>query len=195
MPMIPKVSLPEGSKGKWSIQHFEIGPDTPGLVYYAVRGRSIPHGRYARLVCEGRDVVMSDTPSEMSDHLSFVHRASGNVLINGLGIGMALNAILQPGRDNPVEHVTVIELEQDVIDLVGPHYLKDPRVEIVHASAFDYQPPKGVRYDAVWHDIWDYICSDNVEEMKMLHRRYGRRAEWQGSWCRWQCEQQLRRYA
>jgi len=131
---------------------------------------------------------MSDTPAEMTDHYSFVRQAKGNVLINGLGIGMVLNAILK--NDSPaskVEKVTVIEIDQDVIGLVGPHYLRDHRVEIVHADAFDYQPPKGVRYDAVWHDIWDTICTDNLDAMAMLHRKYGRRTDWQGSWCRNEC--------
>jgi hypothetical protein len=34
---------------------------------------------------------------------------------------------------------------------------------------------KGKRYDMVWHDIWDDICSDNLEGMAKLHRKYGDR--------------------
>ncbi len=192
---IPKVSVPEGKIGKWSVERFVIGPDTPGLLWYAARGISMPHGEYTRLRCEGRDgVTMSDTPTEMDQHLAFVHSAKGHVLINGLGLGMALSAILLPDRKRPVDKVTVVEIEQDIIDLVGPHYLNDPRVEIIHASAFDYQPPNGVRYGAVWHDIWDSICSENLDEMKTLHRRYGRRTDWQGSWGREECEEQVRRW-
>jgi hypothetical protein len=34
----------------------------------------------------------------------------------------------------------------------------------------------------VWHDIWLDLCTDNLEGMGKLHRKYGRRTDWQGSW-------------
>jgi hypothetical protein len=68
-----------------------------------------------------------------------------------------------------------------VIDLVAPH-IADPRLTVICASAYDWQPPKGVRYNAVWHDIWDNLCTDNLVEMARLHRKYARRCDWQGSW-------------
>lgn len=61
-------------------------------------------------------------------------------------------------------------------------------MQIINADAFAYKPPKSKRYGAVWHDIWANICADNLPEMHKLHRKYGRIADWQGSWCRWQCE-------
>jgi hypothetical protein len=190
--LIPQVTVPVGTKANWSVERFEIKANSPGMTYLALKGRAIKPGTYTRLVHKDRGVIMSDVPAEVDDHRFFISAARGHVLINGLGIGMALNAILQPGR--PVERVTVVEIDQDVIDLVADHYLKDERVEIVHADAFEYQPPKGIRYGAVWHDIWDEICSDNLDSMKTLHRRYGRRTDWQGSWGRWQSEEASRRY-
>jgi spermidine synthase len=97
---------------------------------------------------------------------------------------MVLNAAL---RKPEVEHVTVVEQSEDVIKLVASHY-EGPRVTIVHADAMTYQPPTGAKFGAVWHDIWDDICADNLDEMKILHRRYGRRTVWQGSWARELCE-------
>jgi hypothetical protein len=194
MVSIPRVDIPVGAFGPWSVERFTIEPSSPGLLYLSLRGRSLPPGQYTRLVHEQRGCVMSDTPAEMTDHQHFIDLAKGNVLINGLGIGMALNAILKNGNNaSMVEKVTVVEIDRNVIDLVAPHYLTDHRVEIVHASAFDYNPPKGIRYDAVWHDIWDSICSDNLDEMATLHRKYGRRADWQGSWCRDRCLAQRQR--
>jgi hypothetical protein len=35
-----------------------------------------------------------------------------------------------------------------------------------------------------WFDIWPSICQDNWDEMKLLHRRYGRKADWKGCWGR-----------
>jgi spermidine synthase len=129
---------------------------------------------------------MSNTPSEFRDHREFIREAkrSKSVLINGLGLGMCIEAILE----SDVEDITVIENSLDVIALAAAHYEKDPRVKVIHCSAFDYIPPKGLRYGAVWHDIWDNICADNLEEMSKLHRKYGRRTDWQGSWCKEQCK-------
>lgn len=178
MSLLEPVTVPEGNAGEWSVQRFTI--DKPPI-YDMLKGRGIAPGTYTRLMHKQRGVVMSDTPAEQRDHWEFVYKARGHVLINGLGIGMCLAAAL---RKPEVTKATVVELDAHVIALVGPHYLTDPRVEIVNASAFDYQPPKGVRYGAVWHDIWDDICTDNLPEMHKLHRKYGRRADWQGSWGR-----------
>jgi len=143
----------------------------------------VPPGTYTRLV-RGRTIVMANTPLEVRTHADFVQRATGKVLINGLGLGMALTEIL---KKPDVESVRVIELAREVIELVGPSFT-DSRVSIIHASAFDYQPEKGMRFQAVWHDIWDAICADNLREMHQLHRKYARHADWQGSWCRAECE-------
>jgi hypothetical protein len=177
MALIDKVDVPEGKKGNWTVERFTLDRSP---IYDALKGRSIAPGTYTRLM-RGGSVVMSDTPAEQRDHIGFAIKARGHVLINGLGIGMCLGAALKKPE---VTKATVVEIDPDVIELVGPHYMKDPRVEIINASAFDYEPPKGVRYGAVWHDIWDDICTDNLPEMHKLHRKYGRRADWQGSWGR-----------
>lgn len=188
--MIPQVSVPEGTKGPWTIKRFTVDAE-PSIanLRLAMDGRGVAPGTYTKLVHAQRGIVMSDTTAEKRDHIGFVRAARGHVLINGLGIGMCLAAVL---AKDTVTQVTVVEIDADVIALVADHYATDPRVGIVHSSAFDYQPPKGVRYGAVWHDIWDSICADNLPEMTRLHRKYGRRADWQGSWCRLECERARR---
>jgi hypothetical protein len=181
--MIPQVSIPEGSSGIWRIEHFEVPQKSIESMRLALSGRGIRPGWYTRLV-RGHSTIMSDTPAEMRDHYEFVKYARGHCIINGLGIGMCLGAALKKPE---VTRVTVVEKSEDVIRLVAPSY-EDERVEIVHADAFEYKPPKGIRYGAVWHDIWDNICADNLPEMHRLHRKYGRISDWQGSWARWQCE-------
>ncbi len=186
--MIPNVTVPEGTSGKWSVVQFEIPEHSIENLRMMMDGRGATPGNYTKLHCKGRGVIMSDTPAEKQDHAQFVLEARGHCLINGLGLGMCLQAaLLKP----EVEHVTVVEIDQDVIDLVWRHYASD-RCTIIHASAFDYKPPKGIRYGAVWHDIWDSICVDNHDEMKRLHRKYGRRADWQGSWGRPEIERTMR---
>jgi hypothetical protein len=83
-----------------------------------------------------------------------------------------------------VDKVTVIENSPDVIALVGPTLTEryGDRLEIIEADAFTYKPPKGIRYSVVWHDIWPDLCEDNLKTMGTLHRRYGKRCDWQGSW-------------
>jgi len=143
-------------------------------------GRYTPPGTYTKLM-RGGTLVMSDTPDEMGDHWYFVHVASGRVLLNGLGLGMVLKKLLE--KDD-VEHVDVVELSEEVIALVGPTYQDDPRVHIHHGDALIFKFPAGATWDYVWNDIWDCLCLDNLPEMHRLHRRYGRRAGWIGSWGR-----------
>jgi hypothetical protein len=114
----------------------------------------------------------------MRDHHEVVARARGRVLVCGLGLGMVLGAIL---AKPDAERVTVVEVERDVIELVGPHYACD-RVGIVCASAFDYEPPAGIRFNAVWHDIWPAVDVHKLPEMLQLRRKYAPISDWQGCW-------------
>lgn len=182
MSIIEQVTVPEGKCGDWTIERFEITKHAAmiGSIRAMQDGRGVVKpGFYTALKHARRGIIMSDTLDEMRDHYSAVLNAKEHVLLNGLGIGMVLNAILK--RD-AVKMVTVIEKESDVISLAGPHYQRDNRVEIICGDAFTYQPPKGLRYGAVWHDIWDNLCGDNLPEMTKLKRKYGRRTDWQGCW-------------
>lgn len=185
----PKCTIPEGSSGDWRVEKFSVTKDE--IKIFNMRcmfqpggaSRMMIPGDYTKLTRNGI-VVMSDTPAELRDHWEPVWKASGNCLINGLGLGIILAACL--AKDD-VESVTVIEKSSDVIALTAPHF-DDHRVKIIQADAYTWQPPKSQRYNIVWHDIWDYICGDNLPEMTKLHRKYGRRADWQGSWCKNECK-------
>lgn len=189
-----QVVIPDGVCGEWRVESFTVSQKESDFtrIRASHKGRDhfIPPGDYKRLM-RGNTVVMSNTPMEVRTNLVFMMRAHGRVLINGLGLGMVLAEIL---KKDEVTSVTIVEASKDVIELVGSYYrengfLHDPRVKIVNADALLYQPEKDERFDVVWHDIWDFISADNLEEMKLLHRKYGRRTDWQGSWCREQCEQ------
>ncbi|MCA1776085.1 MAG: hypothetical protein LC676_10880 [Loktanella sp.] len=183
MSIIPKVTVPPDRRGPWRIERFTVIGNDLRSVRLMMQGRDCPPGDYTRLVHEDRGIVMSDTPAEMRDHAEFVRAAKGHCLINGLGLGMGLAAVM---AKETVTHATVIEIDRDLIDLVWPHYeaIFGDRISVIHADALEWRPPKGVRYGAVWHDIWDEICLDNDPDMQKLHRRYGRRTDWQGSWGR-----------
>ena len=173
---IEKVAVPEGRRGPWSVERFAL-QDMPSTSAFG-RGEAAA-GTYTKLVHATRGIVMSDTPDEMRDHREAVARARGSCLINGLGLGMLLAAVL---KKPDVTDVTVVEVDPDVIALVGPSYDADPRLTIVQADALTYQPPPGRRYAMVWHDIWDRISASNLASMAALLRKYEPIADWQGCW-------------
>jgi hypothetical protein len=189
-----KVDIPEGQSGNWRVERYTVSKDDAAmerirsLFSFSSRGRSVPEGTYTRLL-RGGTIVMSDTPDEIDDQWEIIDRAKGNVLINGLGLGITAVECLEKPE---VNHVTVVEISPDVISLVGTHLQAKygDKFTIVQADALTWKPPKGSYYDAVWHDIWDNVCGDNLPDMHALHRKYGKRAGWQGSWCRYRCERQ-----
>lgn len=188
-----KVNVPVGEKGDWKVERFMVSEEESKAYALSVAftpgagGRTVPPGEYTRLVRKGifiGTVVMSDTPAEIRDLSFFIEEAKGKVLINGLGLGVVLGAVL---RKPEVTEVIVVEKSQDVVDLVGGYYKKGvggEKLQIIVADALVWRPEKGERFDIVWHDIWDDICLDNLEEMKVLHRAYGRRCDKQYSWQR-----------
>lgn len=175
MSYLEKVTLPECEKGAWKVYRF-----TPKSIDFwsAMNGRHVPVGETFTGLTRDGTLVMSDTPAEQCDHYAAVCNAKGHCLVNGLGIGMVLKNML---RKPEVTAVTVVEVSQDLIDLIAPHYA-DPRVTMICADAYTYVPPKGFRYGCVWHDIWDTMSEDNLPLMAKLHRKYGRLTDWQGSW-------------
>ena len=182
------MKIPNGKSGDWEVDEFEITKEDVAL--HNIRAsfkpgcRIIYPGKFKRLTRNGH-VIMSNTNSELRDHKWFVYQAKGNVLINGLGLGCVLSEII---IKDEVKSVTVIEKSQDVINLVAPFFKDNPKVTIIHADAFELKPPKGVRYNAIWHDIWDDLCADNLTEMTKLHRKYGRRTDYQDSWGKELCK-------
>ena len=185
-----KSNIPDGELGSVKVIKREVS--AKGADFHNMRAawhpgaRSIKPGVYTELHIKGHGLVMSDTPTEYRDHSRFIHVAKGHVHLSGLGLGCVLACVLPK-----VDRVTVTEINEDVIAYVGPHF-DDPKVEIIHADALDWKPQKGTRFDAVWHDIWDNICADNLDDMKRLHRKYGRTSDWQGSWARGLCERYAR---
>ena len=189
------VTVPDGKKGLWRIDTFTL---TEGDVLMAnLRARRDGNhelvcnpGTYRRLVNKVRGCIMSNTPMEIRTAVEAYHHATGRVLINGLGLGMVLEGVLSKPD---VTYVRVIEIDQDVIDLVGPHFANDPRVEIIRADAYLYKPAKGEQFDYVWHDIWDDISPDNLPLMAKLLRKYARRTPLQACWSRKMALRQKRR--
>lgn len=179
------IDVPEGELDGMRVERFTIGEKSLHNAMADVRyGRGTRPGTYTRLM-DGKKLWMSDTDAEKSDHADAVRNiwliSAKRVLINGLGLGMVLQAAL---TFDHVEHVDVVEADERVIKLVGPHYLKDPRVTIHHADAYEQAKrwPSGTRWDVGWSDIWENLDVANLSKMALLNRPYGRRCQWHGCW-------------
>lgn len=182
-----KAIVPDGEIGSARVETFEVsGMDAATALFSRV---NIRPGTYKKLLINNR-IIMSDTPDEERSHYEFINAATGNILINGLGLGCVLNVV----RHNPdVQSINVVEKNQDVIDLVGPVFVDDPKVNIVQGDAFTFKPKIAGKYDVVFHDLWFDICLDNLPDMHKLHRRYGRFAKQQISWSRDRLEYEKRK--
>lgn len=196
--------IDEGSRGNLRVERFEVTEADAkfdrmraAIGSFGSGGRFCLEGRYTRL-WEGKGmgvVWMSDTRDEIMDH-RWLLSCHGSVLVHGLGLGVALNMLIQNPR---VEKIDVVEISQDVVDLVWPHFENregNEKLEIRVADALDYKVPRGTRYDFAWHDIWPDICGDNFESMKALHRRFAHRVEVeQQSWQRAEVKRSHRQWA
>lgn len=176
-PQMPTL-LPPGEKGVARIAH--ITATSEDVQLHNLRAGFRPGGRYNRMepgtyaqLFVRNQLVMSDTLMERQTNMRVVQRATGRVLIAGLGLGMILHPIL---AKPDVTHVTVLEKEQDVIDLVGPSLAGyGDRLTIIHADAFTWRAPKGETWDGIYFDIWPEIVGENVDEHNKLARRWSAR--------------------
>lgn len=182
--------VPEGEKGEAKVRH--VSCSAQDSAWTAVRalasgnaGEVVREGSYAQLLVNGH-LVMSDTQMERRSNYGVVLNAEGDVLIAGLGLGMILLPVL---AKEEVKSVTVIELSQDVIDLVEPHIRKASmcadKLTVIQGDIFEWKPPKGQKWDCIYFDIWADICTDSLDDMAKLHRKFGRRKNsgaWMDSW-------------
>lgn len=138
--------------------------------------------------------VMSDTPAEIDGHMHAFQYAGGRVLVNGLGLGCIVVALL---HNADVEHIDVVEIDPDVLKLTGRpirRYVEGrawgDRLTIHQADALNPRWPSGVRWDYAWHDIWSHISSRNLDPALAEHGiaystlfdMYADRAAVQGAW-------------
>jgi hypothetical protein len=198
--------LPTGSSGSFAVRRFEITKE--GADDYNrhmaenenawARTRHVSPGMHTGLyefdtsswlsLVTSTDPWMSDTPAEVLDHCNVMIqmvKRGGRVLINGLGLGMiAAYALRRPN----VTHVDVIELQGDIINLVGPHLPNQEKLTLHHVSAYDIEW-NDERWNVAWHDIWPTINPDNLPDMDRLEAKYADRVDYQETWVREQCEE------
>lgn len=184
------VSAPCGASinGEVVIDEFVVTqPDADFFNRNSTSYTRIQPGTFKRLAIKtkyGFETVMSNTRMEILTNSEFVDAAHGNILINGLGLGMVIEKLLEKPS---VNHITVIEKNPAVIELVSGVFLNNSKIEIINDCAFSYTPRKDSYFDFVWHDIWTDISDSNLAEMKLLTKKYKKISGWQGCWAKDLC--------
>ena len=180
--------IPEGECGSAKIEHFSISPKEAGLTALraALNGHPtsvVPPGRYTRLLVDGK-VVMSDTPMEKSSNTRLIEMARGHVLIGGLGLGMVIWPLL--AKKPALHSLAILEINPDVISLVGRHLPGGSRIEIIQADVFKWRPSRMMpKFNTIYFDIWPDICLSNIVESNKLHSRaqpWATSHAWIGDW-------------
>ncbi len=176
--------VPVGQSGPWIIDRYEVVAPRADVRDGRADWAISPPGAYTRLRL-GNRIFMTDQVDEWWTQRPAIIEATrrgGRVLLTGLGLGLVAESMLNAPI---VERVVIVEASSDVIALVGP-FLEDrygPRIEIVHASAFDWAPQPGARFTVGWHDIWENPVAPECEpEERELVARYGPYCDWQGTW-------------
>lgn len=186
-----QINVPDGRIGKWEIRTFTVS--FSDAVKHNLRefGRlqryiahNVPYKALYRHESDGSiTTIMSNTPAEVTDHMDFIRKAKGDVLIFGLGIGMVVQALHDKSE---IQSITIVEIDHDLIEYVGAYYLSiSPKVRLIQDDALTYY--NNDKYDAIWFDIWDIIDDQNLEQMKMLKKRWLRNSPLRMCWAEKKC--------
>lgn len=105
------------------------------------------------------DVIpwMSVCPSEINSMKKDMERATGRVLVLGLGLGYYPYIISQ--RDD-VEEITIVEFQPEIIKMFEekllPQFNMKEKIKVVEADAFKFMMEvEPGQYDFIFADIWE----------------------------------------
>lgn len=176
-------SLQPQKFGLWSIQRKTFSRETKaGAIQIALVGwisQTILLRMTAATMHLDGVIVMEDGVSELRRHLPIWLAARGRVLVTGLGLGCVLRGLLAKPE---VEHVDVIEIDADIIRVVGAEFAGNPRATIHRGNALTMRWPATTRWDYAWHDLW--IEQENKLQLDhmaaMLH--FKNHVPKQGAW-------------
>ena len=175
------TGIPDGESGDYKVAQCTATTGESSWLTY-VNYRDIADDDYTVLYRKYGDNwlnIMQDTEQEYGEHDWLVQRMSGDVLLGGLGIGMIHIPLLE---SDDVTSVTIVEKEQDVIDLVWEHCAKDERFNIVHADINTWTPPEGSSWDVAWFDTWLTHEEPMDDYITRMNDRYGNYVTEIGGW-------------
>jgi hypothetical protein len=171
--------IPEKSLGKWKISSSTLEETQAACMqlelmhtFLSFPELSIPPGEYKRL-CTDDEVMMSDTRAEISGHYDLFNNASGRILINGLGLGIAAWIV---DKIPEVDEIWIQEIDADIIELIKPSITRNAlKVKLFQGDAFypDFSHPAfNTKFDYIWNDIWPSYSHENIPEFEELRQIY-----------------------
>jgi spermidine synthase len=128
--------------------------------------------------------MMSNHEFETLTNQKFLDNAKGDILIFGLGIGLIIFPLL---ADNDIKSITIVEIDDGLIDEVFPIIIKndlESKVSVILSNAFDFETDK--MFDTIYFDIWSVIDQQSFLEMKILSEKFTKNLKpggWMDSWC------------
>lgn len=151
--------LPIGRSGDWRIKRFQENNLTyTGLIYK-------------------NTWWMSDTDKDTFETEQFLSNAYGHVIITGLGLGIIPCWL---AKQDKIKSITIIELNQDVIDLVWKHLEQENlknngcKISLIKGDARNFKTD--FVFDVAWHDIWDNSrkpeAQVEIEQMKSHYQSF-----------------------
>jgi hypothetical protein len=165
--------------GPWTIIRADIRESIPIFVSWVGFETMTMLCRYttATMHKEHGEVVMEDSLRELRRHLPIWLHARGRILVTGLGLGCVVRGLL---ASPDVEHITVIEIDERIIRVVGKEFERNDRVRMIHGDALTVKLED--KFDFAWHDIW----TEGNEHLQVLHvrliKRFHPRCQMQGAW-------------
>ena len=165
-PYYRNIRFPNVRKGSWELRNDVLKPFQPFIwddIHPDEQLRELPplgyfteEFSYPVVLEDGREWMLV-TPNEVETIRPAVKAAHGQVVTFGLGLGyFPYMASLKP----EVEQVTVVELDERVIDLFStyilPQFPYPEKVRLVCMDAFDYldRVMPGEVFDYAYADIW-----------------------------------------
>jgi len=185
-PFYENIQIPATRSGSWELKYESCEPFEAfvcGDLIVEADFREIPPigffdetFRFPVVLENGRE-WMAIKPNEMETMRRAIDLVSGNVVTFGLGLGYFC---YMASLKKSVEHVTVVERDDAVIQLfkrhVFPQFQHKDKIEIVSADAFDYIERRmpGQDFDCafadLWHDASDGLeCYLRIKKMEPLH--------------------------
>lgn len=170
--------------GPWSIERIIAGGQLTSPTEQAIHidrcgwpdYTLLRHYTYACELGKPAEIVMEDSASELRKHLPIWMAARGRVLITGLGLGCVVRGLL---AKPDVEQIDVVEIDNDILRVIGPEFARNPRVNLHHGDALEILLPG--KFDFAWHDLWKE--GDGLQRLHAkLFIKYLRQCGPQGAW-------------
>ena len=154
-----------GKKGKYALRYIDYEPyqlfaydeiKMNGYQENSAIGYFDQEFSYLALT-EGNNIWMSLNPNEIETMKPFIEKGKGHVLVLGLGMGYVPFML---ANKKEVRSVTIIEKEQDIIDLfnslIWPFFTNKEKIKIIKGDAIEFvsKNQKEAGYDYIFADLW-----------------------------------------